>query len=80
MEEITDSRWSGNRLQFRIRWLGYDSSHNSFEYADDVEAPDMVRDYFLLHPRSAGGPDEHKADEEAAAAGLRCSTRVRNRR
>ena len=34
------------RLQYLVRWTGYSQAHDSWEDADDVFAPDLVRAYY----------------------------------
>ena len=37
--------WQNKRLQFLIRWKGYPESNNTWEPADSVHAPDLVKEY-----------------------------------
>ena len=47
VESIKAHRYSGRnkKLQFLIRWKGYPKSDNTWEPADSVHAPDLVRQY-----------------------------------
>ena len=47
MESIKAHHYFGRnkRLQFLIRWKGYPESDNTWEPADSVHAPDLVREY-----------------------------------
>ena len=46
-ESIKARRYFGRnkRLQFLIRWKGYPESDNTWEPADSVHAPDLVKEY-----------------------------------
>ena len=50
MEEILDSRMFRRRLQFKVRWEGYSTEHDSWEYATEVHAPDLVQEFYRKHP------------------------------
>ena len=48
VEAILDSRRFGRKkmLQFRIRWKGYSVAHDSWEPADNVHAPELIKEYY----------------------------------
>ena len=47
VESIKAHRYFGRnkRLQFLIRWKGYPESDNTWEPADSIHAPDLVKEY-----------------------------------
>ena len=48
VEAILNSRRFGRKktLQYRIRWKGYSPAHNSWEPANNVHAPELVKRYY----------------------------------
>ena len=48
VEAILDSRRFGRKktLQFRVRWKGYSAAHDSWEPANNVHAPELVKRYY----------------------------------
>ena len=60
VEEILDSKWNARtqRLQFYIRWNGYDLSENSWEDDGDVFAPIKVREFYEAHSDADRRPIE----------------------
>ncbi|XP_061451490.1 uncharacterized protein LOC133369836 [Rhineura floridana] len=50
VEQILDSRKRRGRLQYLIHWKGYDQSEHSWETAEDVHTPDLVRDFHEAYP------------------------------
>ena len=50
VEEVLNSRMFRRRLQFLIKWEGYGVEHNTWEYASDVHASDLVKEYYRKHP------------------------------
>ena len=44
VEEVLDSRRQWKRLEYLVKWIGYDAGHNSWEPADNLKnAPKMVQ-------------------------------------
>ena len=39
-----------NRLQFLIKWKGYGYEENSWENESDIQAPDLIADFYRSHP------------------------------
>ena len=39
-----------NRLQFLIKWKGYGYEENSWENKSDIQAPDLIADFYRSHP------------------------------
>ena len=39
-----------NQLQFLIKWKGYGYEENSWENKGDVQAPDLIADFYCSHP------------------------------
>jgi hypothetical protein len=54
VEQIIKTRRSGRNkvLQYLVRWKGYSSAHDSWEPADQVHAPELVKAYFDKNPRA----------------------------
>lgn len=52
VQQILDSRRFRNRLQYKVRWEGYDESEDSWLYAEDVFSPDLVAEFHQLHPQA----------------------------
>jgi hypothetical protein len=50
VEQVLNSRMFRRRLQYLIKWEGYGTEHNSWEYASDVHASDLVKEYYRKHP------------------------------
>ena len=66
VEQVLDSRMRRGQLQFLIKWKGYGYEENSWENKGDVNAPDLITDFYNSHPgalrhiRSFGTIDFHK--------------------
>src|SRR6266566_6611090 len=47
VKEIVGSRRYGRwkKLQYLIRWEGYSAVHDSWEPAEGIRAPDLIRDF-----------------------------------
>src|SRR5580693_8719217 len=52
VELIINHRHHGKKrqLQYLIRWKGYSAADDTWEPADQVHAPDLVRRYHQKHP------------------------------
>ncbi|CAJ0967564.1 unnamed protein product [Ranitomeya imitator] len=61
VEKILDSRISGRKLQYLVKWKGYGQEDNSWVFASDVHAADLVRAFHLAHPGRPGG-SVHNSD------------------
>ncbi|CAJ0923427.1 unnamed protein product [Ranitomeya imitator] len=57
VEKILDSRVSRRKLQYLVKWKGYAQEDNSWVFASDVHAPDLVRAFHVAHPGRPGGSD-----------------------
>ncbi|CAJ0968535.1 unnamed protein product [Ranitomeya imitator] len=57
VEKILDSRFSRRKLQYLVKWKGYGQEDNSWVFASDVHAADLVRAFHLARPDRPGGPD-----------------------
>ncbi|CAJ0935360.1 unnamed protein product, partial [Ranitomeya imitator] len=55
VEKILDSRVSRWKLQYLVKWKGYAQEDNSWVFASDVHAPDLVRAFHVAHPGRPGG-------------------------
>ncbi|CAJ0947576.1 unnamed protein product, partial [Ranitomeya imitator] len=58
VEKILDSRVSRRKLQYLVKWKGYGQEDNSWVFASDVHAADLVRAFHLAHPDRPGGSGE----------------------
>ena len=52
VEEVINHRHFGKkrRLQYLIKWKGYPTADNTWEPADQVFAPELIRRYHVKHP------------------------------
>ncbi|CAJ0963123.1 unnamed protein product [Ranitomeya imitator] len=50
VEKILDSRVSRRKLQYLVKWKGYAQKDNSWVFASDVHAPDLVRAFHGRRP------------------------------
>ena len=50
VEEILDSRMHYNRLEYLIKWKGYNAGHNSWAVYRDVHALDAIAEFHRQHP------------------------------
>ncbi|CAJ0920562.1 unnamed protein product [Ranitomeya imitator] len=55
VEKILDSRVSRWKLQHLVKWKGYAQEDNSWVFASDVHAPDLVCAFHVAHPGRPGG-------------------------
>ncbi|CAJ0966812.1 unnamed protein product [Ranitomeya imitator] len=55
VEKILDSRISRRKLQYLVKWKGYGQEDNSWVFASDVHAADLVRAFHLARPGRPGG-------------------------
>jgi hypothetical protein len=38
------------KLQFKVRWEGYGTEYDSWEYATEVHAPRLVKEFYQKNP------------------------------
>src|ERR671915_2236274 len=50
VEEIIDSRFHCNKLQYLVKWKGFGYEENSWMNEGDIFAPRLVRDFHHNHP------------------------------
>ena len=55
VEDIIDSRFFRRRLQYLVKWAGWDSP-NWTEAKDVTHEDELVKDYHRLRPNKPGGP------------------------
>ncbi|CAJ0950513.1 unnamed protein product [Ranitomeya imitator] len=55
VEKILDSRVSRRKLQYLVKWKGYGQEDNSWVFASDVHAADLVCAFHMAHPGRPGG-------------------------
>lgn len=46
VEEIVDHRKKKGKLQYFLKWVGYPSSDNTWEFEEDLNCPDLVKEYW----------------------------------
>ena len=52
VEKILNSKFIRGKLRYLIKWEGYDAGWNSWEPADDVHAPDLIKDFYAENPKA----------------------------
>ena len=56
VEDILDSRIRWKKLEYLIKWVGYDAGNNSWEPAENLKnAPKMVKQFHKKHPTAVKG-------------------------
>jgi len=50
VEEILDSKMFRGKLKFKIKWEGYGTEHDSWEYATEVHAPERITEFYRKNP------------------------------
>ena len=50
VKSVLDSHMQRGQLQFLIKWKGYGYEENSWENEGDVNAPDLITEFYNLHP------------------------------
>ena len=58
VKEILNSRMFRRKLQYLVKWEGYGTEHNSWEYTQNVAAPDLVAEF---HAKNPGAPRQIRA-------------------
>src|SRR6266851_5097469 len=55
VEAILDSKRSGRKdeLYYLIKWVGYSDANNSWEPAEHLRAPNLIKQFHRGHPRAA---------------------------
>lgn len=57
VQEIVASRLHYNQLQYRIKWKGWDTSHDTWESSENVSnAPDLIASFHLANPEAVSEP------------------------
>ena len=54
VERILDTRRYRSQLQFLIKWKGYSNAHNSWEPEKNLNATELVKEYYLCNPKKEG--------------------------
>jgi hypothetical protein len=52
VEEVIDSRMRGRKLQYLVRWKGYGHEENLWIAEGDLDAPDLIADFYRTHPNA----------------------------
>ena len=52
VEEIINSRMWRRTLQFLVRWKGYGHEENSWLSDKDIDAPDLIEEFYRAHPNA----------------------------
>jgi hypothetical protein len=53
VETILDSRMRYNRLEYLVKWKGYDESHNQWEEHTQLHAKPKIAQFHRKHPGTA---------------------------
>jgi Chromo (CHRromatin Organisation MOdifier) domain len=53
VERVLDSHMRSNCLQFLFKWKGYGYKENYWESECDVQAPDLIAEFYCSHPGAA---------------------------
>jgi hypothetical protein len=49
VKEVVDSRFYRRRLQYLVRWKGYGHEENSWLVEGDVDAPNLIAEFYRAH-------------------------------
>jgi len=52
VEEIRDHRIQRNKHEYRVHWKGYPDYEDSWVRLDDINAPDLLRQFHAKHPKA----------------------------
>jgi len=52
VEKILNSHIRWRRLEYLVKWKGYDSGHNSWAMHYNVHTLDVIMDFYRLNPRA----------------------------
>jgi Chromo (CHRromatin Organisation MOdifier) domain len=52
VEEVIDSRVYRGRLQYLVRWKGYGHEENSWLAEGDIDAPELIAEFYSVHPNA----------------------------
>lgn len=45
VEKITKKRFFAGQAQYRLKWVGFSSKHNSWEPADHLNCPELLEEF-----------------------------------
>ena len=59
IEEIIDARRKGrgHKLEYLVHWKGYPASERSWVTSQDLDAPELLKEFYASKPAVAGRPD-----------------------
>ncbi len=57
IDQIVNTRCYWNQTQFLIKWKGYSNAHNSWELEKNLNATELVEEYYKCNPRSVGAEE-----------------------
>lgn len=87
VEEITNSRKSGRKFQYWVKWVGYGSEAEGWQDKENIFAPNLVAEFHAKFPNAPKPPPEKpppaprkrraKKPAPARQEGTRKSTRLR---
>jgi Chromo (CHRromatin Organisation MOdifier) domain len=57
VEQIIDARKKGKaeKLEYLFCWKGYSPTHDSWEPAGNVKAPELIKEFYQYNPNAMGG-------------------------
>jgi hypothetical protein len=50
VEEVMNSRLRYRRLEYLVKWKGYGHEENSWLVEGDIEAPELIAEFYRTHP------------------------------
>ncbi|SRR6266702_1615252 len=63
VDQIVNTRCYQNQTQFLIKWKGYSDAHNSWEPEKNLNATQLIGEYYKRNPRSVGAEEWIKQKE-----------------
>ena len=65
IEKIIDDRIFGGRKQYLVKWKNYSDSDNTWQDADSIQAPDLLKEYLSSKNREGEEKNDENKDVEA---------------
>jgi hypothetical protein len=53
VEEVLNSRLHYRRLEYLVKWKGYGHEENSWLIEGDIEAPELIAEFYKTHPNAS---------------------------
>uniref|UniRef100_A0A915DCU0 Chromo domain-containing protein n=1 Tax=Ditylenchus dipsaci TaxID=166011 RepID=A0A915DCU0_9BILA len=58
VEKVVNKRFQGTVPEYRVKWLGYPNSANTWVPAEDLDCPELIKQYLTRYKKPAKKPDE----------------------